>query len=189
LRPSYENFTVFVLVREFLQFFIGIDKQTNLCYLRPITLTFLRIIMKTLMLLMASLLLTSAAFAGVNLQTIADNADLANGSATIKSYDVNSFDVEASKKADLKTIKENYPSCGPFKMTNDRRETINALKDGKHIATDEATANALLELYNQNKIFKMYSIQTNNEIDCSRMWVEVFTTDGQHLDLYYGWND
>lgn len=120
------------------------------------------------------------------LQKIAENANVANGGTEIKKYDIDSLDIEKSMDSDMKIIKKEYPKCGPFKKTVYRRDTIEAINKK---AFDPDTAKALTDLYNQGKIVKMYSILTNNDIDCSRMWVEVFTSEGLLLELYYGMND
>ena len=52
-----------------------------------------------------------------------------------------------------------------------------------------ATAKALEDLYDANKINKIYTILTNNNVECSQMWVEVYTKDGLKLDLWYGMGD
>ena len=149
--------------------------------------------MKTLIKVVAVLslgLATSSASADSStrrvLNFIAQNADVANGSTNLKTYDPKDFDVAAAMKKDLKQVKKEFPDCGPFKTTSFRRESIEALRKSTN---DGKTADALADLYKKGKISKMYSINTNNEIDCSRMWVEVYTTDGDLLELYYGMND
>ena len=128
----------------------------------------------------------SSASARGKLQEIADNAEVANGSASVKSYDVRALNAQAALNKDLKAIKKEYPKCGPFRITKDRRETMAAVQKA---TSDATTVRALEDLYRQNKIIKMYSVLTNNEIDCSRMWVAVFTSDGLLLEIYYGMND
>lgn len=120
------------------------------------------------------------------LQEIAENAEVANGSTDLKAYDARTFKLVTALNKDLKIVKKDHPDCGPYLTTQSRRETIDALRK---YSDDDVTADALNTLYKDKKIFKMYSIRLNNDIDCSRMWVEVFTTDGNVLELYYGLND
>jgi hypothetical protein len=149
--------------------------------------------MKTLIHAVAILslvLATSSAFADAPtkrvLNFIAQNAEVGNGSTNLKTYDPKNFDVVAAMKSDLKQVKKEFPKCGPFNTTSFRRESIEALRK---VTSDAQTADALADLYRKGKISKMYTIHTNNEIDCSRMWIEVYTTDGDLLEIYYGMND
>lgn len=76
--------------------------------------------------------------------------------------------------------------CGPYGTTTDRRETIALMAK---ITDDKPTADALTVLYDAEQISKMYSIYTNKNIECSQMWVEVYTIDGWLLEPFYGMND
>ena len=120
------------------------------------------------------------------LNEIAVNATLGNGSADVKTFNVKTVDFAAELKRDLAWVKKEFPKCGPFKVTDYRRDTIAAMLK---FTDDQETAKALTELYNDKKLKASYSILTNNDIDCSRMWVQVFTNDGYLLELYYGLND
>ena len=120
------------------------------------------------------------------LADIAKAADLENGSWDIKEYNMNGFDVQKAMDSDLAQAKELYPKCGPFRSFEFRRESIASIKT---VGQDAKTAAALRALYNQDKIAKMYAIKTNKNIDCSQLWIEVYTTDGVLLELNYGHDD
>ena len=160
--------------------------------LSPQTIERNRVFMKNIF-MVALVLISTSAFAGLkeDMQGIADNAEVGNGSANLKAYIVKDFNAETALSKDLSDVKKEFDQgdfkCGPFKITKDRRQTIKVVASG--MPGDKATAAKLTELNNQKKILKAYSITTNNEIECSRSWVEVYTTDGLHLALYYGMND
>jgi hypothetical protein len=119
------------------------------------------------------------------LQTIAKNAQVGNGDVRVGKYEVAKFD-EAKAIKEMLVVKTDYPKCGPWKGTKFRRDGIAQIRK---FGSDAATADALTELYKDKKIARIYSIRTNNEIDCSRLWVDVYTVDGNKLELYYGMND
>jgi hypothetical protein len=147
--------------------------------------------MKKLAGILVFCIIASAAYAADSsthktLQQIADNADVGNGETDLTTYNASSLNLAAAISKDLNQVKKDFPDCGPFKTTQYRRESIDALRKESN---DSKTADALSDLYRQGKIAKIYSITTNIGIDCSRMWVRVYTTDGELLKIYYGMND
>ncbi len=120
------------------------------------------------------------------LQEIADNAEVANGSTEVKEYNAKTLDVSKELSNDLKVAQKHWDGCGPFKTTTYRRDSIRALEEYSH---DQKVIDALMHLYQEKKISKSYSISTNHNVECSQIWVEIFTTDGYRLSLWYGLGD
>jgi hypothetical protein len=150
--------------------------------------------MKTTLAFSLFILLSYASFAQtatdtkIDVQSIAQNAEVANGGTEVKTYDAKTLNADQMLKTDLASVRKEYGrKCGPYITSTDVAHSIQLIRDD--IPGDKVTADALDQLNQKGQILKMYSITTNNEIDCSRSWVEVFTTDGQLLELYYGMND
>ncbi len=140
----------------------------------------------TISLLLATQFSMAASDLEKTLNTIAENAQIGNGSVEVKHFDLKTFKVEELFANDLAAVKAEYKDCGPFHTEKNRRPAIQVVRE---IGYDTETADALQALYDQKKILKMYTIHTNNEIECSRMWAQVYTTEGWLLELYYGMND
>lgn len=121
------------------------------------------------------------------LKDIAKTAEVGNGDTKLSKYDPASFD-EAKELRKLQSAKKSdeFKTCGPWKTITTRRGSINEIRK---YGNDKVTADALSKLYQENKIAKILSLATNNNIECSRLWAKVFTTDGNVLELYYGMND
>ena len=129
------------------------------------------------------------------LNSIVTTSDFGNGAADIKQYDLKSFNVDKALAKDLAQVKKQFPKCGPFKIQKFRRDSIQVVKTSPDGAGDTRGAEVLTSLYDKKQILKMYTIQSNKDIDCSRIWVEVYTTDPNDannnllLELLYGMND
>ncbi|MFL5783122.1 MAG: hypothetical protein ACJ76H_00850 [Bacteriovoracaceae bacterium] len=139
--------------------------------------------MKTLFVFLA-LALTTTAFAKTTqqlLQDIADNADVANGNAEVKK---GSFNQKAAD-AQMKNWKSRWDNCTFTKPYVDDKALSSLLK----YSDDSVTVNAIKELQKSHLVTKVYGYETDNDIACSQVWINVYTKDGYVLELWYGLGD
>ncbi len=139
--------------------------------------------MKSLMafvLLIASL----SSFAGTQevLQAIADNANVGNGDAEVSKK---SFTAAEGSKL-IKYWKGRWDNCTFSKPYTSNKAAFNAVKE---YGFDEDTAKALAKLEKSGKIAKVFGFETDHDIACSQMWINVYTTDGYALEIWYGMGD
>lgn len=128
--------------------------------------------------------MTAQAYAGTAevLQAIADNANVGNGSADVtkKSF----TPAEGSKL--LKYWKGRWDNCTFSKPYASNKAAISAVRE---YGFDEETAKAIAKLEKSGKVAKIYGFETDHDIACSQLWVNVYTVDGYSLELWYGMGD
>ncbi len=125
-----------------------------------------------------------SAFAGTAevLQAIADNANVGNGGAEVSKKAFTS--AEGAKM--LKYWKGRWDNCTFSKPYTSNKAAISAVKD---YGFDEDTAKTLVKLEKAGKIAKVYGFETDHDIACSQMWINVYTVDGYALEIWYGMGD
>lgn len=117
---------------------------------------------------------------------IGEGAQVGNGGHELSTFAVQGFDEEKALGHNMKEMEKDYKKCGPYKSVDFRRQSIDLIES---YAGDSDTAKALKELYDQKQIFKILSIQTNKNIECSTLRVYVYGIDGTLLKIDYGMND
>ncbi len=140
--------------------------------------------MKTLLALvmMFNCLSVSAATKDV-LEAIAENANVGNGSADVTKAPA--FTDAAGKKL-LKYWAGRWDNCTFSKPYPTTKAALAALKE---YSFDDATVNALKKLDQAGRIAKVYGFETDHDIACSQIWLNVYTVDGYVLELWYGLGD
>ncbi|HBQ21620.1 MAG: hypothetical protein A2Z91_02595 [Deltaproteobacteria bacterium GWA2_38_16] len=122
-------------------------------------------------------------------QEIADNAPVGNGWASVENYDLN------TKKSDLVVqalaeLKEEYwENCGPWKTFRGPRTSIRKIKKLEADQGIEVSARRLQSLYDQKKIVALVGTESNNRVECSLHWFNIYGTDGSVLRLRYNLGD
>lgn len=140
--------------------------------------------MKTILAFVLTLTTLSAIAATKDvLQSIADNAEVANGSAEV-SKKPSFTDAEGRKL--LKYWKGRWDNCTFSKPYGSNKEALAALKD---YSEDTATVDAISKLVQAGRVAKIYGFETDHDIACSQIWINVYTTDGYVLELWYGLGD
>lgn len=132
--------------------------------------------------LMFNILSASAATKDI-LQAIADNAEVANGSADVSKKP--SF-TDAEGKKLLRYWMGRWDNCTFSKPYPSTKVALLALKK---YSNDIPTVNALAKLDQQGRIAKIFGFETDNDIACSQVWLNVYTIDGYVLELWYGLGD
>ncbi len=117
------------------------------------------------------------------LQSIADNAEVANGSAEVTKGPA--FTDAAGKKL-LKYWSGRWDNCTFSKPYTSTKQALAALAD---YSTDTATVEAIKKLDKAGRIAKVYGFETDHDIACSQIWLNVYTVDGYILELWYGLGD
>jgi hypothetical protein len=117
------------------------------------------------------------------LKRIADNANVANGSAEVKKK-APFNDIEGART--LKYWKARWDNCTFSKPYPTTQAAFAALLK---YSNDEATVKELKKLESAGRISKVYGFETDNDIACSQLWMNVYTIDGYVLELWYGLGD
>ena len=136
--------------------------------------------------LMLLLGVSVSAFAGTQeqLNRIGETAMdfLGNGGYETTTYDVKTFD---KSKAIKNLNKRKFEGCD-WETLKSRRQTIAAIK--RDIGAT-STAEELMKMYDQKRLKAVIGIQSDNDISCSRFYVEVYTNDGYKLNLDFDGSD
>lgn len=132
-------------------------------------------------------LLSLSAFAGSStretLQAIADNAQLGNGSASVtKKAPMTGKEMQKF----LSTLKKEWSNCTFTRPTSDPKKAFRFVNDQ---TGDSSTSDAINELIRQGKVASIYEVETDNDIACSQAWINVYTTDGFALEMWFGMGD
>ena len=125
-------------------------------------------------------------FAGTieQLKRIGETASdyLGNGGYDTGRYVVSKFD---KSKAIKELNKRAFKGC-TWETLENRRESIAAIKRD---AGATQTAEELMKMYDQKRLKAVIAIQSDNDISCSRLYVEVYTNDGYKLLLDFDGSD
>jgi hypothetical protein len=117
------------------------------------------------------------------LKSIANGADVANGSADVKQGP--SFNDRAGSQFQ-QYWKARWNNC---KFSAPYATKEKALSSLLAYSNDKATVDAIKKLDAQKRIAKIYGFETDHDIACSQVWVNVYTIDGYVLELWYGLGD
>lgn len=140
--------------------------------------------MKTILSLFLALAALSAIAATKDvLQAIADNADVANGSAEVSKKPLIT---PAERKKLVNYWKGRWDNCTFSKPYASNDAALKALAD---YSSDTATVDAIKKLISQGRVAKIYGFETDHDIACSQIWINVYTIDGYVLELWYGLGD
>jgi hypothetical protein len=143
-----------------------------------------------LIVLVLGLMGTVLAFAQeATFKKIADNAAVGNGSATVETYDLRLDKAELVAQGLKELKKEYWENCGPWKTFNTRRASIAVIDKIESDQQESGTASELQKLYDQKKIVAIVGARSNNEIECSLFWFNVYGADGTVLKLRYNLGD
>lgn len=143
-----------------------------------------------------ALLLSVIALASVSAEAnraafldIAQEASVANGSADVTTFDLSltKAALQAQGKAELE--KDYWENCGPWKIITSRREAIKQITWIEGLADETKVAEKITALYEKNEIFAVVGAISNNEIECSLSWINIYGTDGSKLELRYNIGD
>ncbi len=125
-------------------------------------------------------------FAGTleQLQRIGEGASeyLGNGSYNTARYVVSKFD---KTKAIQVLNKRKFRGCTWTTVTT-RREAISLIKTEKDARN---TAEELMKMYDQKRLVAVIGLLSDNDVSCSRYFVEVYTNDGYKLYLDFSNDD
>lgn len=125
-------------------------------------------------------------FAGTleQLERIGETASdyLGNGDYSTGRYMVSKFD---KAKAIRELNKRKFEGC-TWETLENRRESIAAIKRD---AGATETAEELMKMYDQKRLKAVIAIQSDGDVSCSRLYVEVYTNDGYKLLLNFDGSD
>ncbi len=107
---------------------------------------------------------------------------IGNGDTDTGRYVVSRFN---KAKAIKELSKRKFEGC-TWTTLQDRRETIAAIKTD---AGATEAAEELMKMYDQKRLKAAFAIQSDNDISCSRLYVEVYTNDGYKLFLNFDSSD
>jgi hypothetical protein len=125
-------------------------------------------------------------FAGTleQLERIAEQASeyIGNGDSSTGRYVVSKFD---KTKAIQALNKRKFEGCTWTTVTS-RREAISLIKTEKDARN---TAESLMKMYDQKRLKAVIGLLSDNDVSCSRYFVEVYTNDGYKLNLNFSNDD
>jgi hypothetical protein len=135
-------------------------------------------------------ILSSSSFANRKaFKLIATEAQLGNGDAQIEKYDT-SLEKKALIARGLKDLKAAYwKNCGPWKTFTTRRTAIKKIDTIESSQDRTAVVKTLEALYESDEIVAIVGAESNNEIECSLSWFNIYGADGSVLELRYNMGD
>lgn len=137
-----------------------------------------------------ALLVSSQASANLKVfKQIMDEGQFGNGGASVRKYntDLSKAELVAAAKKELKA--EYWEGCGPWKVNTNRRPAIKLIDKLEEGQQSSAVVKKLESLYENDEIVAIVSAQSNNEIECSLFWFNVYGADGHMIALRYNMGD
>jgi hypothetical protein len=120
---------------------------------------------------------------------IAKLAQVANGSTTVGKYDTSLGKAQLVARG-LKELKsERWENCGPWTEIKSRRTAIKKISEIEGVGEPEGAEKILQKLYDADEIAAIVGTESNNEIECSLAWFNVYGVDGSVLELRYNMGD
>ena len=120
---------------------------------------------------------------------IADEAQIGNGDSTLGTYN-KSIDKKALVKQGLAEMKQDYwENCGPWKTISDRRPALKKIEELESMQDTTSIAKKLTALYEAGKITAIVGAISNENVECSLSWFQIYGTDGSVLKLHYNLGD
>jgi hypothetical protein len=122
---------------------------------------------------------------------IADSALIANGDASVGTYNVKTLNIGREVNELKAYYRDNHSECGTFTITVGRQEAIKTI--ASRDIGDPSTASSLKSLVARGKIKTIISAiwdRSEGEAeDCLMSSFQAYSTDGYRLDLLYSFID
>ncbi len=141
--------------------------------------------------LMALGFLDTSAFANRQaFKLISENANPGNGYTELGSYNKNLKKPALIALAKKEFKKSDYwKNCGPWKLIDSRRTNIEKIAELEQYEEQSTVAKDLQNLYAAKEIVAIFGAISNNNIECSLSWFNIYGTDGSVLKLHYNSGD
>lgn len=146
--------------------------------------------MKTLLCILSILSFSTSALADRKaFKKIAAEAQVGNGESTVASYN-KTLDKKALVTQGLAEMKKDYwENCGPWKTIVDRRPALKKIAELESMQETTSVAEKLNSLYASGKIVAIVGAISNNEVECSLSWFQIYGADGSVLKVHYNLGD
>lgn len=128
-------------------------------------------------------------------ETIANEASVGNGWSQVSNYDRSLSEGAVQSQGKLELESDYWEGCGPWKVITDQREAIKEIKSiedfvGEETGDEETRVARLLQVLDDDgQIFAVVGAISNNSVECSLSWFNIYGTDGSKLVLRYGLGD